>query len=292
MKGILCVYKEKNCTSRYVVNEVCKIFNTKKVGHTGTLDPLATGVLVLGINEGTKLIEIITAYDKEYIATIRLGIETDTLDITGNILNTKDVSNITKDSIGDCLKHFTCTYEQEVPKYSAVKINGKKLYQYARNNEEITLPKREVTIFSLERISDINNIDNYIDFKIKCKVSKGTYIRSLIRDIGEYLKVPATMIELERTRQGNFDLNDCYTLENIKNKKYKLKSIDECIPDYKRIIPNKALYKKVINGSIIDNIYNEDYITFITNKNKLLAIYKTYHKDNTKMKPWKMFKTF
>ena len=125
---------------------------------TGTLDPLATGVLVLGVNEGTKLIEIITSYDKEYIATIRLGIETDTLDITGNIVNYKVPNNVTKENIDDCLKRFTCKYEQEVPKYSAVKINGKKLYQYARNNEEITLPKREVTIFSLERISDIENI--------------------------------------------------------------------------------------------------------------------------------------
>lgn len=291
MNGIICIYKEKGYTSRDVVNELCKLLSTRKIGHTGTLDPLATGVLVLGVNEGTKLIEIITSYDKEYIATIRLGIETDTLDITGNITNSKMPNNITKDDIDDCLKHFTCTYEQEVPKYSAVKINGKKLYQYARNDETIILPKREVTIFSLERISDIEYKDGYMDFKIKCKVSKGTYIRSLIRDIGKYLGTCATMVELERTRQGNFDLSDCYTLESIKNKKYKLKSIDECILDYKRIIPDEILYKKVINGAIIDNIYESEHIVFVTNKNKLLAIYKIYEKDNTKMKPWKMFKT-
>ena len=123
-------------------------------------------------------------------------------------------------------------------------------------------------------------------------VSKGTYIRSLIRDIGEYLKVPATMVELERTRQGDFGLNDCVKLIDIKNGKCKLKNIDECIPNFKRIIPDEVLYKKIINGAIIDNIYESEHIVFVTNKNKLLAIYKIYEKDNTKMKPWKMFKVY
>lgn len=292
MNGILCVNKEKGCTSRDVVNEVCKIFNTKKVGHTGTLDPLATGVLVLGINEGTKLIELITSYDKEYEALIRLGIETDTLDITGNIISKTYCNNITESMIDNALKYFNCTYNQEVPKYSAVKINGKKLYQYARNNEDIVLPKREVTIFLLERTSDIKYNDNYIDFRIKCRVSKGTYIRSLIRDIGSYLGVPSTMVELKRTRQGDFDINECYTLENIKNKKYKLKTLEECTYNFKRVKVDDALYKKIINGSIIDNIYAANYISFVTNDDKLLAIYKIYEKDYTKMKPWKMFKTY
>ena len=221
-----------------------------------------------------------------------MGIETDTLDITGNVISKTDCSNITESMIDNALKYFNCTYNQEVPKYSAVKIDGKKLYEYARNNEEIALPKREVTIFLLERTSDIMYNDDFIDFKIKCRVSKGTYIRSLIRDIGEYLGVPSTMLELKRTRQGDFDITDCYTLDDIKNKNYKLKSIDECIHNFKRVKVDEVLYKKIINGSIIDNIYDNNYISFVTNDDKLLAIYKIYEKDSTKMKPWKMFKTY
>ena len=130
MNGILVVNKEKDYTSRDVVNEVCKIFNTKKVGHTGTLDPLATGVLILTIGRYTKLSNLIMSDDKEYIATVRVGIKTDTLDITGNVLEEKD--STVPDNIEDILKSFEKTYMQEVPIHSAVKVNGKKLYEYAR----------------------------------------------------------------------------------------------------------------------------------------------------------------
>ena len=288
--GILCVYKPYGYTSRDVVNIVCKCLSTKKIGHTGTLDPLATGVLVLGVNEGTKLIELITSYDKEYIARVRLGVLTDTLDTDGKILDTCDVLNITDNQIDDVLKSYIKSYEQEVPIYSAVKVNGKKLYEYARNNENIDLPKKFVTITKLDRISNITRNEKYIEFDIKCDVSKGTYIRSLIRDIASSLGVYGTMMSLERIRQGNYTIDDCYTLDQIENENYSFVSINDSLNKYKHVIVDENIYKKVINGAIIDNTYNDDVIVFTDKFCNVIAIYKIYDKDNSKLKPWKMFK--
>ena len=139
MNGILVVNKDLGYTSRDVVNITSKVLNTKKVGHTGTLDPMATGVLVLCVGNGLKLCELLTEHDKEYIAGITLGIETDTLDMEGTVLSTKSV-DINKDKIYDAVNSFKGSYMQEVPKYSAVKVNGKKLYEYARNNIDVKLP--------------------------------------------------------------------------------------------------------------------------------------------------------
>ena len=201
MDGILLINKEPNMTSRDVVNKVCHILNTKKVGHTGTLDPMATGVLVLAINKGLKIVNEITALDKEYEAEITLGINTDTLDITGKTLDTKEV-NVINEDIDRVLKTFIGDYDMEVPLYSAIKINGKKLYEYARNNEEVEVPIHKVKVYELVRTSDIK--DN--KFSIKCKVSKGTYIRSLVRDISKELGTVGVMSKLNRTKQGKFDI--------------------------------------------------------------------------------------
>ena len=151
MNGILIVNKEKNYTSRDIVNIVGRKFNTRKVGHTGTLDPMATGVLVICINSATKMVELLQADDKEYIAEITLGIDTDTLDITGNIIEEKNTI-ISKEKVTEAIKSMKGFYEQVVPIYSAVKINGKKLYEYARNNENIELPKRKIEIKEIELI--------------------------------------------------------------------------------------------------------------------------------------------
>ena len=198
MDKLLVVNKEKNLTSRDVVNNLTKIFNTKKIGHTGTLDPIATGVLVCLFGKYTKLVDLLTSLDKEYIAEIKLGIKTDTGDITGSIIENKSF-NITKDNIIKVFEKFPQKYEQTVPKYSAVKINGKKLYEYARNNIEIELPKREVSIFSLELIDFKKDI-----IKFKAHVSKGTYIRSLCEDIAEKLNTVGFMKELTRIKVRRF----------------------------------------------------------------------------------------
>ena len=280
MDGILLINKEKDMTSRDVVNKICHLLNTKKVGHTGTLDPMATGVLVLAINKGLKIVNELTALDKEYEAEITLGIDTDTLDITGNTLKEEIVSSITNEEIDKVLESFIGEYNMEVPKYSAIKIKGKKLYEYARNNEEVDIPIHKVYIYELKRTSDIINNK----FTIKCKVSKGTYIRSLVRDISKKLGTIGVMSKLNRTRQGRFELKDCYTLKDIKNGNYRLLDIRDVL-DLPIVEVPDNLYKKVINGNKIKNSFNYDKFIF-TKDNKLLAV---YIEENGLLKPLHMF---
>ena len=154
INGVIVVNKQSECTSRDVVNAICKKFNTRKVGHTGTLDPIATGVLVVCIGNGLKICELLTNHDKEYIAKVILGIETDMLDITGKVLHEEDVY-IEEDKIRECVNSFRGEYLQEVPIYSSVKVNGKKLYEYARKNEYVELPKKMVSIKDIKVISNI-----------------------------------------------------------------------------------------------------------------------------------------
>ncbi|MEG0826550.1 MAG: tRNA pseudouridine(55) synthase TruB [Bacilli bacterium] len=289
MNGILVIDKEKNYTSRDIVNIVGKKLGTKKIGHTGTLDPLATGVLVLCIGSATKLVEIITCDDKEYLAEITLGIKTDTLDITGNIIEECNV-NIEKKTLLEALNKMKGVYFQEVPIYSAVKINGKKLYQYARNKEDVILPKKEIEIKNIELINEIRYINNKTIFDIKCTVSKGTYIRSLARDIAISLNTIGIMSNLRRTRQGNFNIENANTLKDIENNNYKLIKIEDCLNTFKTIIVDAYLEYKILNGQRLINVYNSKEVLFKNESNILLALYKVYDKDETLLKPWKMFK--
>ena len=283
MNGILIVNKPSGYTSRDIVNIVSKKLRIKKIGHTGTLDPMARGVLVLCIGNATKLVELITDTYKEYVAEITLGILTDTLDSEGTIIKI-DKKDITKDEIIKVLESMKGKYIQEVPIYSAVKVNGKKLYEYAREGIEVTLPKREVDIKNIELVSDII-YDEYIKFKIKTTVSKGTYIRSLVNDIANKLNTIGIMSSLNRTKQGRFDIEDSYTIVDIENGNYKLLNIDDVLSDMYTIDINDDLYKKVSNGVKLDNTYGKDMILFKYN-NKVIAIYKN---DNNILKVYKMF---
>ena len=280
----LVVDKPEGYTSRDVVNIIGKKFKTKKVGHTGTLDPIATGVLVICVNKATKIAELLTSLDKEYIAEFTFGILTDTLDNTGNILK-EEKAIIKKEDIESSLKQMLGIYDQEVPIYSAVKVNGKKLYEYARNNEEVELPKHKVEIKELELL-DIKYENDKTIIKVRCFVSKGTYIRSLGYDIAKKVGSIAIMSNLRRVKQGKFDIKDSYTLEQIENNQYKTLDILDVL-DYNKVEIDEELYKKIINGAIIDNIYNKDIILFTYN-NQAISIYRTYEKDNKKLKPWKM----
>ena len=223
---IIAVIKEKGKTSRDIVNELCKVFNTKKVGHTGTLDPLATGVLIVCFNKYTKLVDLITSDNKEYIATVKLGILTDTLDVTGNVLK-ESACSVVKEDVIKALKFYTKTYIQEVPIYSAVKVNGRKLYDYARNGMAVELPKKEVTIYKSELL-DFNEDS----FTFKVLVSKGTYIRSLINDICNHLNVIGVMSDLVRTKQGKISIENSYTIEDIKNNNYKVLHLNYILYNY------------------------------------------------------------
>ncbi len=280
--GIIVVNKEKNMTSRDVVNILTKVFNTKKIGHTGTLDPIAEGVLVICLGKCTKLCELLTSKYKEYIATIKLGILTDTLDITGNILKTADY-NVTEKQIKDVLTSFLGHSIQEVPIYSAVKVNGKKLYEYARSKQAVSLPKRTIEIKSIELLSFNND-----EITFKTTVSKGTYIRALINDICLKLNTVGTMSSLIRTKQGEFTIDNSYTLDDIKNNNYHILSIEEVLSDFETININEELYNKVKNGSIITKTFTSE-IACLKYHNKIIALYKTYHQDNNKAKPYIMF---
>ena len=275
---IINVCKEKNMTSRDVVNIISKHLHTKKVGHTGTLDPLATGVLIVCTNHDTKLVDILTSKNKEYIATMRLGIQTDTGDITGNIIK-RATYKVTKDQIIKVLNNFLGSSTQPVHIYSAVKINGKKLYEYARNGEEVTLPTREINISSIELL---DYHDDLIKFKVT--VSKGTYIRSLIEDIGKTLQTVATMEDLVRTKQGNYKIEDSYTLEDIKNDNYKPIPLNIVLKDYHTYNLNATEYFKVKNGSkMLLNI--DDKIVTLLYNNKPIALYR---KENDIYRVYKM----
>lgn len=277
--GVLVVNKEKGVTSRDVVNEVSKILGIKKIGHTGTLDPLAEGVLVLTIGKATKIGELLTSYYKEYIASVSVGILTDTLDITGNVLKQKELNkNLNYQEI---CSSFRKSYLQEVPVYSAVKVEGKKLYEYARENKDVILPKKEVDIKEIELLTSSENI-----FKFRTLVSKGTYIRSLIRDMGDSVSEYFSMSGLVRTKQGDFSIDSSYTLDDIRNNKFKILTLQEVLGEYPIIdITDQILLKKINNGCKIDNTYSiSDKVLFRYN-NEIIAIYQV---DGNILKIWKM----
>lgn len=282
MNGILVVNKPQDFTSRDVVNKIGGILKTKKIGHTGTLDPIATGVLVICIGNTTKLCEVLTSEYKEYIATIKLGIKTDTLDTTGKIIETKEF-NITESQIKEVLTSFLGSSIQETPIYSAVKVNGKKLYEYAREGKEVKLPTREINITNIELIS--YNKDEIV---FKTTVSKGTYIRALIDDICKKLNTVGTMSSLIRTKQGNFNIENSFTIEDIQNNNYRLITIEEALSNLESLTIDELTYNKVKNGSIIDKEFKQDIACLVYDQ-KIVAIYQTYHKDNSKAKPFKMF---
>ena len=285
MNGILVINKDLGYTSRDVVNIVSKHLNTKKVGHTGTLDPMASGVLVLCVGSALKLCEMLTYHDKEYVAGVTLGIETDTLDMEGKVISTENV-DIQEDIIKEAVNSFKGSYMQEVPKYSAVKVNGKKLYEYARNNIDVKLPSKMVNIYDIEIVDDITYKDGKIYFKIKTTVSKGTYIRSLVRDIGNKIGVPAVMNSLVRNRLGNFNINEAYSIEDIKNNDFKLISVLDAFPNIKRVNVDDKMAFKIRNGVIVDSFFDSDKAFVLDKDSNLIAIYENI---GDKARVYKMF---
>lgn len=285
MNGILIVNKPKNYTSRDIVNIISKKLNTKKVGHTGTLDPIAEGVLVVHIGRALKISELLTSEKKEYIAKVILGYETDMLDITGKEIK-RNIPNVDKDKLIEVLNSFIGKYNQEVPMYSAVKVNGRKLYEYARSNIQIMPPSKIVEIYSISLLEGPIYKDDTVEFTMKCEVSKGTYIRSLIRDIAYKLSTYGTMKELIRTKQGSFLLEDAFTLEDIQKDNYKLLSIKEALPNIKITKIDDKTLKQVKNGMVLDKFFEEEISLLVDKDGREIAIYKDI--GNGKVKPYKM----
>lgn len=265
MNGFILVNKKKNMTSRDVVNSLIKILNTKKIGHTGTLDPFAEGLLLVAVNKGLKVVKLLNYKDKEYIAKVRLGIKTDTLDITGNILEERK-EDINKEELEEVLQSFIGDYSYEVPIYSAIKVNGKKLYEYAREGKKVEIPIKDSYIYDIKLINIEEN-----SFTFSVKVSNGTYIRALVRDISKKLNKIMTLEELTRTKIDSLLLKDAYTLEDIKNNNFKLLKINDLL-NYKEVELSGYLEAKVLNGNKIKLKEKEDNILFIKETEEI-AVY-------------------
>ena len=266
MDGILIVNKEKNWTSNDVVQKV-KRLTGQKVGHTGTLDPLATGVLPLLIGKGTLLSKYLINHDKTYIAKVKLGIKTDTADLEGKIIEKIDVdeSIFNQNKIENILKSFIGKQNQIPPMYSAIKIKGKKLYEYARSGQNVDIPKRKIEIYKMELINFDKNTKE-VEFEVSC--SKGTYIRTLCEDIAKKMGNIGTMSSLNRVIVGDFKIENAITINNINE-----------INLSNKIITIENFFRK--NKSI--NLSNRDLTMFLNgvklNREEENDIYRVYFED-------------
>ena len=270
--GILNIDKPQCITSHDVVDAIRKIFPDQKVGHTGTLDPLATGVLPICIGEATKLSEKLTSETKSYSVKMLLGVETDTYDITGRIVFAS-VFNKDEIYIKERIKRFIGKQQQMPPKYSAIKVEGKKLYQYARENQDVEIKPREIEIFSIDNIK-IDLESKEVAFDVVC--SKGTYIRSLVNDIGKKIGCGATMTELRRTKTGSFAIEDSMPLYDFLKLDYT-EMLDRVITIENYYIENKKItlsddeLGKFLNGVKLE-VQSSDQIVRVYNKGKYIGL--------------------
>lgn len=245
INGILLINKEKKYTSNDVVQKVKHLLN-QKVGHTGTLDPNATGLLPLLIGKATLCSKYLIKHDKKYKVVLQLGIKTSTADIEGEVLETKKIDENIYKNIKDILNFFVGEQEQTPPIYSAIKVKGKKLYEYARKNQEVEIPKRQITIYDIQLLN-INKQENQIEFEVYC--SKGTYIRSICEDIAKKLGTVGYMKELERTKVGDFSLSDAIKINEIKELKMPyFITIEDFFKEKQSINLNNDELKNFLNG--------------------------------------------
>ncbi len=266
MDGIIVINKEKGCTSHDIVYKVKKMFNTK-VGHTGTLDPNATGVLPILLGKGTKISKYLIEHDKEYEVVLQLGVKTTTADEEGEIIEEKEVlkESLEQLKIERILKSFIGKIKQMPPKYSAIKVNGRKLYEYARKGQEVEIKPREVEIYNIE-ITNIQKEKKQIEFKVSC--SKGTYIRTLCEDIAEKMRTVGYMKELKRTKVGDFNIEQAITLGQLQEKEnIKIITIEEMFKDKEEIILEDSKITLLLNGVKM-------------NMKKPNGIYRIYNKQN------------
>ena len=275
LDGIIILNKQKGCTSHDVVAKTKRLLK-EKVGHTGTLDPNATGVLPLLVGQGTKLSKYIIEHDKEYIATLKLGEKRDTADSEGAIIEERQIyySVLQKENVEKILQSFIGKQEQIPPMYSAIKINGKKLYEYARKNEKIELEPRHIEIYKMDLI---NIIKDTIIFKVQC--SKGTYIRSLCEDIAKRLNTVGYMQDLERSRVGKFDIKDSITIEeleqNIEDSEFinqHFITIEKYFKDKESIKLDEKRLSLFLNGVKLTHNLTDDMYKIYDENNKFVGI--------------------
>lgn len=274
MNGFFYVNKESDWTSRDVCNKVQKIFNLPKVGHIGTLDPFATGLLIVCVGSGTKAGTFFDDDEKEYVATLKLGKKTSTGDLLGEEIETRDIVPFSKEDVLKAFESLTGEIEQVVPMTSAVHVNGVKLYQYLHKGVEVDRPSRKVLVKNLSLIAMGSD---YITFK--ATVSKGTYIRVLGEDIADRLNNVGHLTSLERTRIGSISVENAKKLNELT--KEDLIPIQDLLTDIPQIVLSGEKMKKVINGMTLefDEYPNSDKILLIDETNKVIAIYRKDHKN-------------
>ena len=306
MDGVINVYKEPGFTSFDVVAKLRGILKTKKIGHTGTLDPMAEGVLPVCVGRATKLCGILTESDKYYRAEFKLGIETDTEDITGKVVNESDpkvLASVNESDIKDAVKHFVGEYDQIPPMYSAIKVDGKKLYEYARQGTEIERKPRRICIYE---INDLLIEKDKICFTVHC--SKGTYIRSLVRDIGRRLGCYATLTALKRTYVYGFEVDKALKLgeieERVKGGRLSeiLLPIDSMLKEYKAFSLAETAFKALKNGNklkeeVLLPIYGGPEFADVKQDREIYRIYDDegfkalyeYDEASGELTPYRMF---
>jgi tRNA pseudouridine55 synthase len=300
MNGVIALNKPAGLTSHDCVFKIRKILKTKKVGHTGTLDPEVTGVLPICIGEATKLIPYLTDDRKKYIGEITLGFSTTTEDAHGDIIEQKNVDRvITREEILNVLKQLTGDISQTPPMYSAVKVNGKKLYEYARAGIEVERPTRTVTIFDIILLDDREVFEgDTISFKFEVFCSKGTYIRTLAVQIGELLGFPAHMSYLTRTKAGAFTIDDCVTFAELEENANDftldrvMLSMEQALNEYPRLTVTAEEEVRVFNGGFFPNTMNckeGEYIAVYNENNRIIAMYTPNPKNNNVIKPTRVF---
>ena len=269
MDGFIFLDKCDGMTSTKAGSKLKTIFHTKKIGHVGTLDPFATGLLIIGVNKGTKAITFFDDFTKEYVATIKLGAATDSMDLTGNVIETKEVLNLSRDKINEVLHSFLGKSKQLPPMTSAIKINGQTLYKLAHQGKEIDRPLRDIEVYEIELL---DNKDDEITFR--ALVSKGTYIRVLGSDIANKLDTVGHLTKLRRTKVGPFDVKEAIKLEDVSDS--SLKSTYEVLKEFASVI---SLEGKVIedikNGKIkyFNGEYPHDKLLIVDSNNNVVAMY-------------------
>lgn len=299
MDGILPLWKEKGMTSHDCVFKLRKILGTKKVGHTGTLDPSVEGVLPICIGQATKVAEYITDAGKEYIAVVSIGTSTETEDADGAVVDSNlSEKRFNKAQIEEVLQQLTGKIIQIPPMYSAVKVNGRKLYEYARKGIEVERPKRTVMIHKMELL-DAQEVyeGKEITFQIRVACGKGTYIRTLAVQIGELLGFPAHMASLVRTASGTYRGPDCRTLAEVAELKENdmittiLHPLEDALVDFPRAEIDEEMYTKIENGQVLPEhpILRKAQSVVFTKNDKAIAIYRRHPSKLGLMKPEKMF---
>lgn len=286
MNGFFLVDKPKGCTSYQVVNQIKRKFNLKKCGHNGTLDPNTTGLMVVACDEATKMMKYIVSHDKVYETTILFGYLSDTLDVTGRILEEKEMS-FTLDDLKKALDVLKAQNFQTPPLFSAIKVGGKKLYEYARKEEAIEVTKREVTLYQVDILSDLRIIDGHLEIDLRLHCSKGYYVRSFARDLGELLGGIAIMKELRRIRSGIYDVDSGLALSELKAS--DLIEIPKFFNDFEILNVNDYVAHLALNGVVFDERQIKSEKPFyVVHNHAIIAIYEVVGKY--KYKPLIIFK--